>query len=65
MSTAAARLPIEAQSVKSTDDKAAQAALDSSVDYSDEVTSEQMVELDRAFAHLDMGNWKVKAGPAW
>jgi hypothetical protein len=62
MSTAASRRPVGPQ--ESTD-KAAEAALDKSVDYSDEVTAEQMVELERAFAHLDMGNWKVKAGPVW
>lgn len=65
MSTAASRRSIEAQSVKPTDDKAAEAVLGDSVDYSDEVTREHVVELDREFAHLGMGNRKVKAGPAW
>ena len=64
MSTAASRRPVATGSAKPTD-KAAEAALANSVDYSDEVTREQMVELDRAFEHLNMGNWKVKAGPAW
>lgn len=64
MTTAATRPPKPADSVMPTD-KSADAALDKSVDYSDEVTAEQMVELEREFAHLGMTDWKNKGGPAW
>lgn len=64
MTTAASRPAKLAESVMPTD-KSAEAALDKTVDYNDEVTAEQMVELDRAFAHLDMNKWKAKSGPAW
>lgn len=60
----ASRRRKEAQSVDAAD-KAAEAAVDKSVDYSDEVTTEQMLRIERAYAHLRMHNWKVKAGPAW
>lgn len=64
MTTAALRPAKLADSVMPTD-RAAEAALDKSVDYSDEVTAEQMVQLERAFAHLEMDKWNTKQGPAW
>lgn len=53
-----------AESVMPTD-RSKDAALDKTVDYSDEVSREQMVELDRAFAHLGMHKWKNKKDAAW
>ncbi len=74
MTTAASRRAKLAESVMPTDkaaraaldkSKAAEAALDKSVDYSDEVTAEQRLQVDRAFSHLGMDKWKTKRGPAW
>lgn len=48
-----------------TTDRAAQAAVDATVDYSDEVTVEQMGAIEKALEPLKLNTWKVKAGPAF
>lgn len=48
-----------------TTDRTAQAVVDATVDYSDEVTVEQMGQIEKALESLNLSNWKVKAGPTW
>lgn len=63
MSTAVPRRPAKGKG--DTTDKVAQAAVDAAVDYSDEVTVEQMGAIEKALDPLKLSTWKVKAGPAW
>lgn len=62
--TAALREPARTHAAKPAD-KAAEAALDQSVDYSDEVTAEQMARIERAYGHIDKSKLRSKTGPAW
>ncbi len=62
MNTAVPRRP---KGPSDTTDRAAQAAVDATLDYSDEVTVEQMGAIEKALEPLKLSNWKVKAGPAF
>lgn len=62
MSTAVPRRP---KGPSDTTDRATQAVIDATVDYSDEVTVEQMGAIEKALKPLQMDTWKVKAGPAF
>jgi len=55
----------EAEGIQKPDGRAEQAAIDMSVDYSDEVTTEQMARLERAYKHIDKSRLRSKTGPAW
>lgn len=45
--------------------RAAEAIIDQQVDYSDEVTAEQVARIERAYSHIDKSKLKSKSRPAW
>ena len=47
------------------DARAQQAEIDKAVDYSDEVTTEQLARIERAYKHIDKSRLRSKTGPAW
>ena len=61
--TTAVRRPGKGKS--DTTDRKAQAVVDVTVDYNDEVSAEQMGKIEKALEPLKLDTWKVKAGPAF
>jgi len=65
MTNRAPLMAFAASGKRESDGRVEQAAIDQSVDYSDEVTAEQMARVERAYKHIDKSRLRSKTGPAW